>query len=139
MRPVTQVETLAPVVVATPELAPESVVKREEIEEPMDEGEASAECLEIATEDITQVRIHSHYLLLLSEWSADICYLSACITNLNLWQVEALENESGATPVPQTKTEEPMETAGTESSEVQPREVMEDSVTEPETRVDDPE
>lgn len=67
MRPITQMETPAPVVVATPELAPELVIKREEIEEPMDEVEAGAECLEIATEATTQVRFHIHYLLLLSK------------------------------------------------------------------------
>lgn len=81
MRPVTQVETLAPVVVAPPELAPESVARREEIEEPMEEGEAGPECLEIATETTTQVRIHAHNQLLLSIRSADICYFHTCITN----------------------------------------------------------
>lgn len=60
MRPITQVETQAPVVVAPPELTPESVASREEIEEPMEEGEAGTECLEIATEATTQVRICIH-------------------------------------------------------------------------------
>lgn len=50
-------ETPAPVVVAPPELAPESVARTEEMEEPMEEGEAGTECLEIATEATTQVRI----------------------------------------------------------------------------------
>lgn len=53
----TQVETPAPVVVAPPELPPEAVARREEIEEPMEEGEAGTECLEIATEATAQVRI----------------------------------------------------------------------------------
>lgn len=57
MRPVTQVETPAPVVVAPPELVPEPVARRDEMEEPMEEGEAGTECLEIATEAATQVRI----------------------------------------------------------------------------------
>lgn len=71
MRPITQVETPAPVVVAPPELAPpEPVARREEIEEPMEEGEAGNERLEIATEATTQVRIYIHIsLLLLSVFS----------------------------------------------------------------------
>ncbi|XP_026778272.3 symplekin [Pangasianodon hypophthalmus] len=107
VRPITQTETPAPVVVAPPELAPESVARREEMEEPMEEGEAGTECLEIATEATTQI--------------------------------EALENESGATPVSQEKAEEPMETTTTEPAEDQPREVVDDSGAEPETRADDPE
>lgn len=68
------------------------------------------------------------------------CYQHVCITKLIFWQVEnALENESGAPPVPQAKTEEPMETTDTEPAEVKPREEVEESVVEPETRVDDPE
>lgn len=55
VRPMTQVETPAPVVVAPPELPPEAVARREEIEEPMEEGEAGTECLEIATEATAQI------------------------------------------------------------------------------------
>lgn len=59
-------ETPAPGLVAPPELTHESVAKREEIEEPMEEGDAGTECLEIATETTTQVSIHIHELLLSS-------------------------------------------------------------------------
>lgn len=54
-------------------------------------------------------------------------------------QIEALENESQATPVSQAKAEEPMETTITEPVEDQPEEVVEDSSAEPETQADDPE
>lgn len=69
-------ETPAPVLVAPPEVAHESVAKKEEIEEPMEEGDAGTECLEIATETTAQVRIHIHELLLSS---ANIYVTSACV------------------------------------------------------------
>ncbi|KAK3508762.1 hypothetical protein QTP70_004239 [Hemibagrus guttatus] len=60
VRPITQVETPAPVVVAPTELAPpEAVARREEMEEPMEEGEAGNERLEIATETTTQVEVRT--------------------------------------------------------------------------------
>lgn len=66
-------ETPAPVVVAPPELAPpEPVARREEIEEPMEEGEAGNERLEIATETTTQVRIYIHISLLFCQYSHPI-------------------------------------------------------------------
>ncbi|KAM9440319.1 symplekin isoform 1-T1 [Clarias gariepinus] len=110
VRPITHTEpiTPAPAVVAPPELAPESVARREKIDEPMEEGDADTDRLEIATEATTP-------------------------------QIEAVENESQASPVPQVKTEEPMETTTTELAEDQPQEAVEDSGTEPETQADDPE
>lgn len=65
MRPITHTEpiTPAPAVVAPPELAPESVARREKIDEPMEEGDADTDRLEIATEATTPVRLYSQLLL----------------------------------------------------------------------------
>ncbi|XP_036435765.1 neurofilament medium polypeptide-like [Colossoma macropomum] len=55
--PVAQAETPAPTVFAAHEPAPQlGLTRREEEEEPMEEGEAGPECLEVADEATTQIK-----------------------------------------------------------------------------------
>ncbi|XP_035383581.1 symplekin isoform X1 [Electrophorus electricus] len=100
--PIAQVEIPGPAITAPEPAPPVTLTQQEEDEEPMEEGDAGAERLEIATEATAQV--------------------------------EELEDEARATPVPLEKADEPVEEAFTDSASPreQAQEAAEDSNAEPE-------